>query len=92
MYHRKVKCHLAISKAWTLRNLKSHKANHAIPNFGFSTIHMTNVYLQGCTIMYDIHMCVNHKSLTCPKLDNMTSYAKTKLPIMTNYNTQIVAN
>ncbi len=37
-------------------------------------------------------MYVNHKSLTCPKLDNMISYAKIRLPIMTNYNTQIVAN
>jgi hypothetical protein len=42
--------------------------------------------------VWHTHMYVNHKSLTCPKLDNMISYAKIRLPIMTNYNTQIVAN
>jgi hypothetical protein len=35
-------------------------------------------------------MCVNHKGLTCSKLDSMTSYAKIKLPTMTSYNTQII--
>jgi len=40
--------------------------------------------------VWHTHMCVNHKSLTCSKLDNMTSHAKIKLPKMTNYNTQIV--
>jgi hypothetical protein len=42
--------------------------------------------------VWHTHMYVNHKILTCPKLDSMTSYAKTKLPIMTHYNTQIVEN
>jgi hypothetical protein len=42
--------------------------------------------------VWHTHMYVNHKILTCPKLDSMTSYAKTKLPILTNYNTQIITN
>jgi hypothetical protein len=53
---------------------------------------MIDLCFQRYTIMYDTHMCVNHKSLTCSKLDNMTLYAKIKLPTMTNYGTQIVEN
>lgn len=37
-------------------------------------------------------MCVNHKSLTCSKLDNMILYVKIKLPTMTTYGTQFVEN
>jgi hypothetical protein len=40
--------------------------------------------------VWHTHMCVNHKSLTCSKLNNMILYAKIKLWTMTNYSTQIV--
>jgi hypothetical protein len=91
MYHRENEVQSSSKQSLNIKKLEITKSEYY--NTQFWILHNSHDKCLSSRLYHHVwhtHMCDNHKSLTCSKLNSMTSYAKIKLPTMTNYNTQIV--